>query len=324
MLLWQAKRARRACSPDILAFSSACKRSPRQARHADTAPARSRRFHSALPSCLSAKISDETYEATKSGIIYYIELAPGARVATKGNITMAVRSSLHRVKSRGRRTKLARAAGAGKGDALPAELRDQGFLEYDLAKYDLRGHVARMLLRCGKGLGTFAPGGVGFERVSGEDGGEGVSGVAAVAATTAAEESVAAASSSSAAASAVAAAAAVAGEGAAGAGLGGGGRGGGGGGGGGTTTTTTPATPSLELFELDERAYRSKEKQEILTQAVLDDAAFLETFEKLVKEVCIPHLKQRLATADPLRFDKDLCFFFQRPPTLRLQRGPSE
>lgn len=193
---------------------------------------------------------------------------------------MALRSSLHRVKSRGRRTKIARAAGVPAGEALPAELTEQTFLEYDLARYDLRSHVIRILSRCGSKLGTFARAGAGLNESRGE-----------VAAADACLVQGAAA--------AAARAAAAGGE-------------------------TTRTAAELELYQLDETAYRSKEKQELLTQAVLDDAEFLAAFEKLVVEVAIPHMKRRLVESDSLRFDRELCFFYQRPPTLRLQRGPSE
>ena len=187
---------------------------------------------------------------------------------------MAVRSSLHSVKSKGKSTKRARGErGPPAGAPLPCALTEEAFLAYDLRTYDLREHVARMLSRCGDKLGRFA-------RNEGSVTDLGLAGNA-----------VAAASS--------------------------------------VLSTTEDVVgdekkPALELFQLDETAFKSKEKQILLSRTLLDDEGFLLAFDKLVKDVCIPHLKKRLVKADALRFDKELCFYYQRPPTLRLQRGPSE
>lgn len=83
------------------------------------------------------------------------------------------------------------------------------------------------------------------------------------------------------------------------------------------------ANPLLENFTMDPEAWDDPAKQEALTDAVLDDEAFLSAYELFVEEDVLPYIKARLVAADPA-YDEPTTFFFQRPPTLRLQPGPSE
>ena len=83
------------------------------------------------------------------------------------------------------------------------------------------------------------------------------------------------------------------------------------------------ARPRLEDFAMSEDAWHHKDKQAGLTDAVLADAAFLAAFERFVVGWALPHVKSRLAAADAA-YAAPTTFYYQRPPTLRLQPGPSE
>eukprot|EP00617_Octactis_speculum_P025231 CAMPEP_0185749906 /NCGR_PEP_ID=MMETSP1174-20130828/8614_1 /TAXON_ID=35687 /ORGANISM="Dictyocha speculum, Strain CCMP1381" /LENGTH=255 /DNA_ID=CAMNT_0028426211 /DNA_START=11 /DNA_END=778 /DNA_ORIENTATION=- len=83
--------------------------------------------------------------------------------------------------------------------------------------------------------------------------------------------------------------------------------------------------PRLEEYQLSEDSWQDPEKQRILTFAVLDDPKFLATYERLVIERVLPQLKAQLAAEDTAFRDRtDIRFFYQYPPTLRLQPGPSK
>jgi len=81
----------------------------------------------------------------------------------------------------------------------------------------------------------------------------------------------------------------------------------------------------LEDFHLDADAWQSVDKQELLTRAVLDDARLLACFEDLVRKAVLPRFKALLVEHEPERYadDRPVRFFYQYPPTLRLQGGPS-
>jgi len=61
--------------------------------------------------------------------------------------------------------------------------------------------------------------------------------------------------------------------------------------------------------------------QQHLTLALAADAPFLAAFEHLVEMVVVPSLKARLVTAGACH--APTTFYYQYPPTLRLQPGPS-
>jgi len=84
-----------------------------------------------------------------------------------------------------------------------------------------------------------------------------------------------------------------------------------------------PAAPRLEDFAMAADAWASDAHQAALTAAVLDDAAFLAAFEAFVAEAVLPMVKARLVAEDAA-YAAPTTFYFQRPPTLRLQPGPSE
>lgn len=64
--------------------------------------------------------------------------------------------------------------------------------------------------------------------------------------------------------------------------------------------------------------------QKYLSNMVANDTEFLDVFDRLVKDIVLPHLKKRLvainaATDEP----ESVTFYYQRPPTMRLQPGPA-
>ncbi|KAL7566733.1 hypothetical protein ACA910_017785 [Epithemia clementina (nom. ined.)] len=64
--------------------------------------------------------------------------------------------------------------------------------------------------------------------------------------------------------------------------------------------------------------------QKYLSDQVVQDEEFLSMFDRLVKEVVLPHLKKRLVSVEPAPDEPgSVTFYTQRPPTLRLQPGPA-
>ncbi|KAL3827129.1 hypothetical protein ACHAXA_002364 [Cyclostephanos tholiformis] len=63
--------------------------------------------------------------------------------------------------------------------------------------------------------------------------------------------------------------------------------------------------------------------QEYLSDAVASDADFLRLFDGFVVDRILPRLKARLQSAGSHNEDLPVTFFYQRPPTLRIQPGPA-
>ena len=67
--------------------------------------------------------------------------------------------------------------------------------------------------------------------------------------------------------------------------------------------------------------------QQYLSDHILSNDRFLDVFDQLVTECILPNLKQRLRTIGAVNETKNggkVTFYYQRPPTLRLQPGPSQ
>jgi hypothetical protein len=62
--------------------------------------------------------------------------------------------------------------------------------------------------------------------------------------------------------------------------------------------------------------------QRYLSDQVATNQAFLELFDSFVAEVTLPHVKARLVDCGALPKESSCAFYYQRPPTLRLQPGP--
>jgi len=80
----------------------------------------------------------------------------------------------------------------------------------------------------------------------------------------------------------------------------------------------------LENYQLDARAFKKPRARQALNEAVTGSERFLTAFDRLLQEVVIPHMKARLVESGEYRAEDTCVFFYQRPPTLRLQPGPSE
>lgn len=74
----------------------------------------------------------------------------------------------------------------------------------------------------------------------------------------------------------------------------------------------------LEHFRAKEECFSSFKVEKQWRQCVAQDPAFLAEYERLAREVVCPYLKTRIGGEAPM------TFYYQYPPTLRLQPGPSE
>ena len=62
--------------------------------------------------------------------------------------------------------------------------------------------------------------------------------------------------------------------------------------------------------------------QKYLSNAVASNVKFLKQFERFVDEVALPYFKTRLQETGAIAKDTPLTFYYQHPPTMRLQPGP--
>jgi hypothetical protein len=68
-----------------------------------------------------------------------------------------------------------------------------------------------------------------------------------------------------------------------------------------------------------------EEAQKYLSNQVATNVEFVELFDEFVVEMVLPYLKARLVACGALESDSATCaFYYQRPPTLRLQPGPGK
>jgi hypothetical protein len=67
-----------------------------------------------------------------------------------------------------------------------------------------------------------------------------------------------------------------------------------------------------------------EDAQKYLSDEVMADEKLLKVFDRLVKEVALPHLKRRLVSINAVSDEEgSVTFYYQSPPTLRLQPGPA-
>ena len=80
--------------------------------------------------------------------------------------------------------------------------------------------------------------------------------------------------------------------------------------------------PMTSLTPSDAKAKkRTLKAQKTLSELVVSDEPFMEAFDNFVSDVALPHMKQQLEGS---REHIDPCtFYYQRPPTIRIQPGPS-
>ena len=63
--------------------------------------------------------------------------------------------------------------------------------------------------------------------------------------------------------------------------------------------------------------------QKYLSDQVQANAEFLSLFDSYLENIIVPHLKQRLVSTGAVNTDAPITFYYQRPPTLRIQPGPA-
>ena len=66
-----------------------------------------------------------------------------------------------------------------------------------------------------------------------------------------------------------------------------------------------------------------EDSQKILSHAVSSNTEFLKCFERFVDEVALPYFKKRLVATGVAEADSPITFYYQYPPTMRLQPGPA-
>lgn len=63
--------------------------------------------------------------------------------------------------------------------------------------------------------------------------------------------------------------------------------------------------------------------QHYLSDVLAHDETFLHVFDSFLQTVVLPYLKSRLVDVGAIDSKQEISFFYQRPPTLRLQPGPA-
>mmetsp|Transcript_5103 Transcript_5103/g.7384 ORF Transcript_5103/g.7384 Transcript_5103/m.7384 type:complete len:354 (+) Transcript_5103:77-1138(+) len=82
----------------------------------------------------------------------------------------------------------------------------------------------------------------------------------------------------------------------------------------------------LPVDTLSRKAYGGKceDAQKYLANLIAEDQEFMDTFDKFVLEVVIPWFKSLLSEHKAIDHLSKTEFYYQRPPTLRIQPGPSK
>ena len=68
---------------------------------------------------------------------------------------------------------------------------------------------------------------------------------------------------------------------------------------------------------------KGEKAQRTLSDSVANDTEFHNTFDKFLSEVILPDFKQKLVVCGAVSMNEPVTFYYQRPPTLRIQPGPS-
>jgi len=97
-----------------------------------------------------------------------------------------------------------------------------------------------------------------------------------------------------------------------------------------TLADGTHMTPKLDNFAVPPISMKRKcqkgqleQAQEYLSEVVTSDSQFLDVFDSFVVNKVLPHFKARLQAAGAHQKDDPITFYYQRPPTLRIQPGPA-
>lgn len=88
---------------------------------------------------------------------------------------------------------------------------------------------------------------------------------------------------------------------------------------------TVPATALIPVKKTKDKSGTGEESQKILSEQIAKDVIFLESFDRLLWDVVLPYFKERLRQNGLISSDDEkIAFWYQRPPTLRVQPGPSQ
>jgi len=98
----------------------------------------------------------------------------------------------------------------------------------------------------------------------------------------------------------------------------------------GDASGSSTATPKLDNFVVPVKSLTRKcqkgnveAAQQYLSDKIASDENFLCLFDRFLEEVVLPHFKQRLHSVGATRPNEAITFYYQRPPTLRMQPGPA-
>lgn len=85
-----------------------------------------------------------------------------------------------------------------------------------------------------------------------------------------------------------------------------------------------PATALVPVKKTKDKSGTGEESQKTLSDRVATDERFLAAFDRFVCNVILPYFKERLVKNDLIKsMEENTTFWYQRPPTLRVQPGPS-
>lgn len=82
--------------------------------------------------------------------------------------------------------------------------------------------------------------------------------------------------------------------------------------------------PNLEEFIVKTDIFRNFKARQVLYNTVSNDINFLTMYENLVKDIICPYIKNHLIDSLFSNKDQKLTFYYQFPPTLRLQPSSKE
>lgn len=96
----------------------------------------------------------------------------------------------------------------------------------------------------------------------------------------------------------------------------------------GSGTSTEPkldnfVVPIKSLTRKCQRGGKVEIAQQYLSDRLASDENFLSLFDRFLEEVVLPNFKQRLVDISAAEQNEAITFYYQRPPTLRIQPGPA-
>ena len=80
----------------------------------------------------------------------------------------------------------------------------------------------------------------------------------------------------------------------------------------------------LESFLPKQDIFRNFKARQKLYNLVSNDVVFLTVYENMIKDVILPYIKTRLKESQEETQQNEQIFYYQYPPTMRIQPGPSK